>query len=130
MRINRPHPKSLRRMATISIFLLLPTIFLLAVLGLGAGGIANEFDDALKKVKELEKNGNLDALPETLPEQLKADILFMDGYYPGLRVSAAMERYVKETEEMGDHIFEALIGAVFLLMVSIITRIYLRKDAR
>ncbi len=127
MRITLPQPKLLRRMATISIFLLLPTIFLLAVLALGAGGIANEFDDALKKVRELEKSGNLDPLPETIPKMLKADILFMDGYYPGLTVSEAMERYVKETEEMGDHIVRTLMGAFFLLMVSIITRIYLRK---
>lgn len=115
-------------MATISIFLLLPTIFLLAVLALGTGGVANQFDDALKKVRELEKSGNLDPLPEKIPNMLKSDILFMDGYYPGLTVSAAMERYVKETEKMGDHIVRTLMGAFFLLIVSIITRIYLRKE--
>ena len=94
-------------------------------LSFGCGSVANRFEDSLRYVKELEAKGPLTSLPTTLPATVVEDIAFMDGYYPDLKGSAAFERYITETDAMGDQLVRVLYVSFCLFLLSLGARIWI-----
>ncbi len=115
--------KKFRRLNILIVSLFFMTCILF-ILTFGSASVTNQFASELEAVKELEKKGLIDNLPETISPMLKNDLQFLDGYYPGLKGSAAFEKYIAFGEESFQKLFFTFIVSACLFFFSVLARIF------
>lgn len=90
----------------------------LTLLFLGSSGVANRFDESMNFL--IGNNIDVNDLPESLPNLVYADALFLKDYYPDTHGIEAFKRYISETEKAGLFVFWLLLATSCLVLLSLL----------
>lgn len=109
---------------TISVFIIIFSVLTIFgfIMGVGGGGVLNDFDRVLEEMESLETQGLLENPPKNISPMTKREIEFLGN-------SKAVKEYIQETEANLDNLEKFLPVIISLLCASIIARIYFRKKS-